>query len=285
MPIKSVCLNLNFEELALNHARESHASETYALELCAKELAHLSVFLAVPVFKFPAMMPGAGFFPGANAQADEINKNRHARAKQAQERIASAAKAAGVSAEFHANLDSASRLREMLVASAGPSDLIILSRSEYYLSLDRNMIEAMLFTSGRPVIVVPPEWERGAQFEKILVAWDGSGRAARAVGDAIPLLARAGEVEIVTVSQGGAKNASSAGLAAHLARHCRKVVAADLPVRHGGIAKTLRDHAAAAGAGLLVMGAYAHQRMLEIALGGVTADMLSEGELPVFLSH
>ncbi len=56
-------------------------------------------------------------------------------------------------------------------------------------------------------------------------------------------------------------------------------------MEHGGIAETLRAHAAMARANLLVMGAYAHPRMLEIVIGGVTTDMLAEAELPVFLSH
>jgi nucleotide-binding universal stress UspA family protein len=55
-------------------------------------------------------------------------------------------------------------------------------------------------------------------------------------------------------------------------------------MEHGGIAETLRAYAAMA-RDLLVMGAYAHPRMLEIVIGGVTTDMLAEAELPVFLSH
>jgi nucleotide-binding universal stress UspA family protein len=117
------------------------------------------------------------------------------------------------------------------------------------------MIEAMLFTSGRPIVIVPPDWTRGARFENIIVAWDGSGRAARAIGDAIPLLARAGQVEIVCVSHGASKSIPSTGLAAHLSRHCKKVAVADLPMHHGGIAETLRAHASMARADLMVMGA------------------------------
>jgi nucleotide-binding universal stress UspA family protein len=63
------------------------------------------------------------------------------------------------------------------------------------------------------------------------------------------------------------------------------VVAADLPMQPGGIAETLRAHAVMARANLLVMGGYAHTRMLETVLGGVTRDMLAEAELPLLLSH
>jgi nucleotide-binding universal stress UspA family protein len=72
---------------------------------------------------------------------------------------------------------------------------------------------------------------------------------------------------------------------AHLSRHCKKVSVADLPMQHGGITGTLRAHAAMTRADLMVMGGYAHPRMLEIVLGGVTSDMLAEAELPLLLSH
>ena len=106
------------------------------------------------------------------------------------EEIAGAVKSAGVATEFCIAQVSYPLLREYFVASARPNDVIILSRSGYYLSFDRNMIEAMLFTSGRPIVIVPPDWERGARLEKVVIAWDGSGRAARAVGDAMPMLTR-----------------------------------------------------------------------------------------------
>ncbi len=285
MPIKTVWLGLNFEDAALNHTEESYASENYAVELCAREQAHLSVFLAAPIFKIPSVIPGAGLLSVANATENEVNADRRARAEEASKRIAGAAKSAGVSAEFFISQESYPHLRQSLVTSARPSDITILSRSGYYLSLDRTMIEAMLFTSGRPIVIVPPDWTRGARFETILIAWDGSGKAARAVGDSMGLLTRAGQVEIVCVSHGAAKSISSTGLAAHLSRHCKKVSVADLPMQHGGITGTLRAHAAMTRADLMVMGGYAHPRMLEIVLGGVTSDMLAEAELPLLLSH
>jgi nucleotide-binding universal stress UspA family protein len=285
MPIKSVWLGLNFEEAALDHMEESHASETCAVELCAREQAHLFVFLAASIFKIPGVIPRAGLLPIARAPEDEVNANRRARAEEAGKRIASAAKSASVSAEVFVAQETYPNLRDSLVASARPSDVAILSRSGSYLSLDRTMIEAMLFTSGRPIVIVPPEWTRGARFDKIIVAWDGGGRAARAIGDAMPFLARAEQVEITCVSHGALKSIPSTGLAAHLCRHCKKVTVADLPMQHGGIAETLRAHASITRADLIVMGGHAHPRMLELVLGGVTSDMLAEAKLPLFISH
>jgi nucleotide-binding universal stress UspA family protein len=285
MPLKTVWLGLNFEEAALDQVKESYASETYALELCAREKAHLSVFLAAPIFKIPGVIPGAGLIPAWNAPAVEVNVNRRSHAEEAQRRIAAAAKSLGVTCELNIAQQPYSDLRESLIASARPSDVLILPRPGHYLSLDRASVEALLFTSGRPVILVPPEWALGARLQKVIIAWDGGGRAARAAADAMPLLERADEVEIACVSGDASKGISSAAIAAHLARHCNKVAVSSLTPQRGGIAKTLRAHAGAAGANLLVMGAYAHPRMLETVLGGVTADMLSEAELPLLLSH
>ena len=73
MPIKTVWLGLNFEEAALNQTEESYASENYGVELCARERAHLSVFLAAPIFKIPGVIPRAGLLPIAKAPEDEVN--------------------------------------------------------------------------------------------------------------------------------------------------------------------------------------------------------------------
>jgi nucleotide-binding universal stress UspA family protein len=148
-----------------------------------------------------------------------------------------------------------------------------------------SLIEAMLFTSGRPVLVIPPHWEQGAKFQNIMIGWDGGARAARAAGDAMPLLTHADKVEILCVTPDAAKSIEGADLAAHLARHCKPVTVTNLSAQHGDIAKTLGKHATMAGADLLVIGAYGHPRMLQLVLGGVTRGMLSEAELPVLLSY
>jgi nucleotide-binding universal stress UspA family protein len=101
----------------------------------------------------------------------------------------------------------------------------------------------------------------------------------------MPLLARAELVEIVRASPDASKSVVGAGLAAHLARHCKNVTVTDLPTQHGDVSRTLHSHAIMTKANLLVMGAYAHPKLLQMVLGGVTSGMLSEAELPVLLSY
>jgi nucleotide-binding universal stress UspA family protein len=143
----------------------------------------------------------------------------------------------------------------------------------------------MLFDSGRPIIVIPPDWGRDISFRNISVARDGGARAARAVGDAMPFLARAEQVEILCVSPDASKSIDGADLAVHLARHCKRVTVTDLQKEHGDVARSLHAHAAMVKADLLVMGAYVHSKLLQMVLGGVTSHMLAEAELPVLLSY
>lgn len=281
MQFKSVCLALSFGELTPTPVDESFAAENYAISFCARQRAHLSVLMAAPNFRIPS----AGFVPLAHALVDEINAERRVHAEGAEKRITSAATIAGITVQFQIVQQSYTETNQCLAVAARTSDIVIVSRPTDGLSLDRDLTEAMLFTSGRPVLVVPPSWERGAEFKNIMVGWDGGARAARAVGDALPFLARAEKVEVVCASPDAEKSIDGADLATHLARHCKSVTVTNITVQHGNVAKALAAHAAMGKTDLLVMGAYAHPKLLQMVLGGVTSGMLSEAELPVLLSY
>lgn len=281
MNYKTVFLGLGFEQVSADDVSENQSSETYAVEFSAREQAHLVVFLGVPLFG----VPSAGLVPLAHELVDEVNADRRAHAEEAQRRIAGAATIAGVPVEFHVVQEPYAAVQDRLVSQARASDIVVLARATHYLALTKDMIDTMLFKSGRPVIAVPSDWTHGARFEKIMVGWDGGARAARAVGDALPLLRQAEQVEILCVTPDTSKNVLGADIASHLSRHCKKVVLTNLPTQHGDIARTLRTHASMQKADLLVMGAYAHPRLLEVVLGGVTNDLLADAEFPLFMSY
>jgi nucleotide-binding universal stress UspA family protein len=281
MSYKSVTLCLDFEQVSASEAAEAKAAETFAVELCVTTRAHLTVCLVAPYFSVPT----AAILGVVRTLVDEVNADRHARAEAAERRIDDIARIAGVTVEFHILHNYHAALTESLLAYTRPSDVILAPRGRLDSTLDRDLIDTLLFKSGRPIIVVPPNRQPGLRFDKIAVAWDGGARAARAVGDAMVLLAEAAEIEIICVTPDAAKSVAGAELAKHLARHCKKVTLTDLPIQHGDVAKTLRTHIDMEKADLLVMGAYAHPRVLEMVLGGVTRDMLSESEVPVLLSY
>jgi nucleotide-binding universal stress UspA family protein len=281
MSFKSVTLCLGFEQVTPSEAPDSTVAETFAVELCARTRAHLTVCLVAPFFS----VPSAALLGVVHTLVDEVNADRHTRAEAAQRRIEDVARIAGVTTEIHILQNSFPALNESLLTYTRPSDVVIVARGSADLTLDRDLIDTLIFKSGRPIIAVPPNWQPGLRFDKIMVAWDGGARAARAVGDAMDLLVDAAEVEVLCVTPDAAKSIAGADLAAHLARHCKKVTLTELPKLHGDVAKTLRGHVEMAKADLLVMGAYAHPRVLEMVMGGVTRDLLSESEVPLFLSY
>ena len=165
-------------------------------------------------------------------------------------------------------------------------DLAIVEQPDPDIPAEREiMIEAVLFGSGRPVLVVPHIWSPPFRQENVLVAWDGSATAARALGDAIPVLGRAKRVELVTVGE-SIEDIEPPGprIQRHLARHGLDAQYRRLPATRD-VASTLLSHAFDMNADLMVMGGYGHSRFRELILGGATRGILKSLTLPVLMSH
>ncbi|HQX85593.1 MAG TPA: universal stress protein [Aestuariivirga sp.] len=149
------------------------------------------------------------------------------------------------------------------------------------------LIEPLLFESGRPVIVVPNGFSSEISLSHILIAWDGSEGAARAVWDAIPLLLQANTLEIATVV--GEKELDEVpaanALAGMLTFLGKKITVTPLTFDGNTAAGLIKQHAARTSAGLVVQGAYGRSRWSELILGGVTREMLHDCALPVLMSH
>ena len=149
------------------------------------------------------------------------------------------------------------------------------------------VIETALFHSGRPVLVVPYIQRTNLNLERVLVCWDGSRNAARAIGDALPLLTRAKAVDVLVVAteRVSGDELPGADIARHLARHgcavdLKRIVSNDVDV-----ANLILSHAADSAADLIVMGGYGHSRLREFILGGVTRGILSSMTVPALMAH
>jgi nucleotide-binding universal stress UspA family protein len=149
------------------------------------------------------------------------------------------------------------------------------------------MAEAVLFQSGRPVLIVPYIQRGGLTLDRVLVCWDGSRNAARAVGDAMPFIIRAKATEIVIVTNEDAKSDEMPGadIARHLARHGADVEVKRIVSTETDVAGTILSHAADVSADFLVMGGYGHSRLREFVLGGATRGILAAMTLPTLMSH
>lgn len=143
--------------------------------------------------------------------------------------------------------------------------------------------------AGRPVLVVPYAGAFGALGRRVLVAWDGTREAARAVHDALPLLASAEAATVMTVRNGEADFADDAPSMARLLRHLERHGINAQPERtlRGGvpIADLLLSRAADLDSDLIVAGAYHHSQLREALIGGVSRDLLDRMTVPVLMSH
>lgn len=148
--------------------------------------------------------------------------------------------------------------------------------------------ESVLFDSGRALLLVPRSQAKPFSARRILVAWDGSRSAARAIAEARGLLARADLVDAVVVESKRTRpeDVDGADLARHLARHEKTVELRRLKQQSGeGVAEVLLREVAERSIDLVVMGGYGHSRLREFVLGGVTRTMLERMTVPVLMAH
>jgi nucleotide-binding universal stress UspA family protein len=154
-------------------------------------------------------------------------------------------------------------------------------------AVESMIVERALFDSGRPVIVVPYIQTAPFKLGRVMICWDGSRPAARAIADAMPLLALAERTEVVIVADEPEKEDElhGVGVGQHLARHGLDVNIKRIIRGKIDVADVLLSHAADSGADLIVMGGYGHTRLREFILGGVTRSILRSMTVPALMSH
>jgi nucleotide-binding universal stress UspA family protein len=275
--IKDLVVNLTVEG-------ERDPAAQFAISIAAKFEAHIAgiAFSYDPVIT-PTVMDGlsAGWVDAQRAE------NRAA-AQQAVDRFEAAAKREGLSAEhriIEANLGRAANLFGRI---ARCYDLQVVSQTDPERVLpDDLLIEGALFESGRPAVVVPYIQKEGLKLDHILVCWDGSRNAARAIADSLPFLVRGKKVEIVMVRRGDGKTDELPGadLGEHLARHGLTVEVKRLVAANLDVSDVILSYAADCAADFIVMGGYGHSRLREFVLGGATRGILQSMTVPVLMAH
>lgn len=149
------------------------------------------------------------------------------------------------------------------------------------------LIEALLFQTGIPTLLIPYSGAREFHADKALIAWNGSAQAARALRAAMPLLAMSKSVLVAIVDEGQppAGEAQGADIGAYLARHGLDVTVRTIANAHEGAGQALLNLAVDEDATWLVMGAYGHSRIRQFLLGGVTRHILGRATIPVLMVH
>jgi nucleotide-binding universal stress UspA family protein len=215
------------------------------------------------------------------------NKRSADSATAARERITELARKSGLVVHTEILKDDLANIKRRCASRARIHGLVFAEAGIPGELLGGALIEPLIFEGGRPVIVVPNGFTAGISLDHILVAWDGSAGASRAVWDSLPLLRLAKTIEIVTVT--GEKELDDVpaanALAGMLTYLGRKVAVTALALGRGTAAGLIKEHAAKCGAGLVVQGAYGRSRWSELILGGVTREMLHDCTIPVLMSH
>ena len=164
-------------------------------------------------------------------------------------------------------------------------DLVVTAIGINDVSLEATA-ETVMFASGRPTLLVPQDLPP-SQYQHVMIAWDGSRVATRAVADARDFLrlAKTVTIAVVTDEKTLPEHNPALKLVGYLDHHNINSTVALVQAHRRPIARALQDHALDIGADLMVMGAFGHSRMRNFVMGGATTGILRDLKLPVLLSH
>jgi len=274
MSLKDILLHVDDNEglVACLNVAVGLAS-TYSARLTAL---HITEPHVIPGYVLPEIPP------------EVIEARRRANLEET-ERCAAAFRAAvareGINAEWHALTGPTATI---LSSYARYTDLVVLggpSPGEPYNAGTAFPAQVML-AGGRPILLVRPNAAPTVPGKRVLIAWKEGPEAARAVGDAMPFLERAEQVEVAqVVKPGEAPPGDGEELCRYLERHGISASQVVLERKTGRTTRCLLTHAEATSVDLLVMGGYGSSRLSELVLGGVTEHMLRHAPMAVLLSH
>ena len=256
----------------------------YAVSLAAGFGAHI----AGVAFIYEPVIPGS-VLGGLPTDLIEAQRSRNTvAAKEAIARFESTAKAASVSAEARTVDASLAGAPDLFGRIARRFDIAVVGQARHEQGASEELtIEGALFGSGRPLIVVPHTHKQGLKLDRIIICWDGSRPAARAIADSLPFLQRAKSIDIVVVTGERDKSGEITGtnMRRHLARHGITVEIKHITRGGAGVQNAILAHASETGADFMVLGGSGHSRLREFILGGVTRSILRSMTVPVLMSH
>jgi nucleotide-binding universal stress UspA family protein len=270
--------------LALEVQSSRDPARDYAISVATAFRAHLAAI----GFDYAPVLPPVDTVSAV--PADILDAEREENRKAATDAIArfeEVARRAAISVESRLVEASVSGATKVLGTIARTFDLSVVGQAEPSSFRDNLMIEGALFDSGRPVLVVPYIQRTGLKLDRIMVCWDRSRNAARAINDAMPFLKRGKTIDVVTIGTGKdtAGEIKGADIAQHLARHGLNVELRQINAGDVDVPNVILSDAADRDTDLIVMGGYGHSRLREFILGGATRGILSSMTVPTLMSH
>jgi nucleotide-binding universal stress UspA family protein len=258
----------------------------FAAEFANAHDAHLNV-LCLGVDR----TPNTYFEIGSNAVVMHAAiEEAHARASEIREQIGDQLDRTGTRWEASATISASAGVGRTVSGNARFNDLAIVRQPygeniAYEASL---VLEGLLFETDVPVLVVPGKGSSVVRPENIVIGWNESTEAMRAIRTALPLLQAAKSVHIAIIdpSDSGSERSDPGGaLAVFLSRHNIRCDIQVLARQGSSISERLSQHVIETGSDMLVMGGYGHSRFREAVLGGATRDMLEHSKVPVLMAH
>ena len=256
----------------------------YAIALAKTNDAHLTALYVAPRYNIPAYV-GISVDPGIIQATDELEWDQARAAQRLFEKITATEQ---LSVEWRVEEgDSVGHFN----THGRYFDLVVLGQADpaWDDDLFTGITGELVISLGRPALVVPYAGAPAKAAKRILVAWDGSHSAARAINDAMPFLKSADMVEVISITSAKISldegDVPAADISLHLARHGVNAIAQGFHAKDISNGALILSHASDLGADLLVTGAYGHSRFRELLLGGVTHHLLKHMTLPVLMSH
>jgi nucleotide-binding universal stress UspA family protein len=274
-----------FKNLLVNLETNSDrdAARDYAISIASLFEAHLTGV----AFAYEPINPGAVFDGVAAPIIAQYRDELRIAAQTARDKFAGAARKAGLLSEAHVLELGLAGVAATFGEIARNYDLSIIGQARPDSETPEDaIIEGALFGSGRPILVVPYIQKTGIKLDRVIACWDGSRNAARALADAMPLLRRAGAIEVLTIETVERRNQiAGADIAEHLARHGLKIEVKTITDKANDVATIILNRVSDSCADLVVMGGYGHSRIREFVLGGATRGMLRTMTVPTLMAH
>jgi len=281
MTIKTVLAYLPSEELGepvLNGAvalAKAHGAHVIGLHL---EAAYYPAYGEVAI----AMPPDV---------IEQMRKPLRERSKKLEEGFKARMADEKISSEWRSGSTEYSSLPARIIEDAVSADLVLCPQVEPS-SVDVTTLdlpERLILEGGRPVLILPLEHALQVPPKRVLIAWNNSPQAARAVFDSLRLMKDAEAITILTLASGADARRDgeehAARLAANLGRHGLHAKVEAVDIAKQSASDYLRTRLNEDGADLMVMGCYGHSRFRELVFGGMSRDMLGAVKVPTLMSH
>lgn len=256
-----------------------------AVDLARDYGAHLTGLYVIQEIHIPPSCIGGGYIPVSFL--DEHDRRGREAATQAKKTFNKRMQNNDVNVEWRCFQG---RAEDIIGLNARYADLTIVSQADPNDANQHELAEMpaeVALTAGRPVLVMPYIDARNTPGKNVMVAWNASREATRAINDAMPILEHADQVLILEVNPDKVSrgNVPSADISLHLARHGIQAEVAKAVTGDIDVSDVILSRLTDAEMDLLVMGAYGHSRTRELIIGGATRDILRRMTIPVLISH